>query len=205
MKVMKTFLRTLTTGALMLSLLAGCTNGPTKETSTSTNSSKPTSSNSSEIADNTSNATSNQDTDDILEIGVIQYIKHPSLDTIYASFEAQLEELGYRDGVNCEIDLKDAQGDQSNCNSIVQAFKADKKDVIVAIATPAAQAAATVAKDIPIIFSAVTDPVEAGLVTSIEQTDKNITGTSDAVQVDDILDLAILSKIKSYRIFVFYR
>lgn len=204
MKVMKTFLRTLTTGALMLSLLAGCTNGPTKETSTSTNSSKPTSSNSSEVADNTSNATSNQDTDDILEIGVIQYIKHPSLDTIYASFEAQLEELGYQDGVNCEIDLKDAQGDQSNCNSIVQAFKADKKDVIVAIATPAAQAAATVAKDIPIIFSAVTDPVEAGLVTSMEQTDKNITGTSDAVQVDDILDLALQFYPKLNRIGFLY-
>ncbi|MEG2597684.1 MAG: ABC transporter substrate-binding protein, partial [Oscillospiraceae bacterium] len=75
--------------------------------------------------------------------------------------------------------------------SIVQGFQGDKVDAIVAIATPTAQAAASAAKEIPVVFSAVTDPVAAGLVTDLNKPDKNITGTSDAVQVEMILDFAL--------------
>ena len=127
---------------------------------------------------------------DLPQIGIIQYIEHPSLDTIRENIISGLEEAGYEDGKNCEIDYKNAQGDQNIANSIVQAFAGDQKDVVVAIATPVAQAAATISSQIPVVFSAVTDPVTANLVTAMDVTDKNITGTSDVVQVDKILDLA---------------
>lgn len=125
------------------------------------------------------------------KIGVMQIMEHPSLNTIRDSFTAQMEKLGYIDGENCEIEYQSAQGEPTNCNSIAQSFEGDKKDVIVAIATTTAQAAATVSDKIPVVFSAVTDPIAAGLVDSLESTGKNITGTSDAIQVDMILDLAL--------------
>ncbi len=126
-----------------------------------------------------------------LKIGVVQIVEHLSLNTIRDSFTEQLKVLGYKDGENCTIEYKSAQGDQTTLNSIIQTFAGDKKDIIVAIATQTAQAAAKVSGEIPVVFSAVSDPVGAGLVSSLEKPDKNITGTCDAVQVDKILDLAL--------------
>ena len=94
------------------------------------------------------------------------------------------------DGQNCEVEYKSAGGDPTTQNSIIQSFAGNKKDVIVAIATPTAQAAATVADKIPVVFSAVSDPVGAGLVASLDAPGGNITGTSDEIQVELILDLA---------------
>jgi len=137
------------------------------------------------------NGGSSQSSNEMKKIGVVQIIEHKSLDTIRDSFTEQMETLGYKDGENCSIQYKSAQGDQNTLNSIIQGFQGDKVDVIVAIATPTAQAAASAAKDIPVVFSAVTDPVAAGLVSDMDKPDKNITGTSDAVQVEKILDLAL--------------
>lgn len=125
------------------------------------------------------------------KIGVIQYMDHPSLDTIRDSFKAKLTELGYIDGENCEVEYQSAAGDGTIQNTILQSFKGDQKDVIVAIATPSAQAAASVASDIPLVFSAVSDPVGAGLVASLETPGGLITGTSDEIQVELILELAL--------------
>lgn len=124
-------------------------------------------------------------------IGVIQLMEHTSLNMIYDSFLEELSELGYVDGKNCTIVFKNAQGEQSNIGSIVSAFQSQPLDVVVAIATPTAQSAAVLAEKIPVIFSAVTDPVAAGLLTDPEHPDQNITGTSDEVAVDQILELAL--------------
>lgn len=126
-----------------------------------------------------------------VKIGVIQIVEHPSLNTIRDSFTERMKELGYVDGENAEFDYKSANGEVSTANSIINGFVGDKKDIIVAIATPTALAAANVADEIPVVFSAVTDPVGAGLVDSLESTGKNITGTSDAIPVEKILDLAL--------------
>lgn len=124
-------------------------------------------------------------------IGVIQLMEHTSLNMIYDSFKEELEALGYKDGENCTLVFKNAQGEQSNIGSIVSSFQSEKLDVVVAIATPTAQSAAKLAETTPVIFSAVTDPIEAGLTTSLEHPDQNITGTSDEVAVEQILDLAL--------------
>lgn len=124
-------------------------------------------------------------------IGVIQLMEHTSLNQIYDSFLAQLEALGYQDGVNCILDYKNAQGERANITSIVQTFQGSNPDVVVAIATPTAQTAMALTEKIPVIFSAVTDPIDAGVTSSLEKPDKNMTGTSDAVQVDQIIELAL--------------
>ena len=124
-------------------------------------------------------------------VGVAQIVSHTSLNTIRDSFSAQMEELGYIDGENIEINYADASNQQSNLNSIITQFEDDESDVIVAIATPTAQAAANAAETIPVVFSAVSDPVGSKLVSDPEHPDLNITGTSDEVQVDQILDLAL--------------
>lgn len=139
----------------------------------------------------TSKQPSTEKKDDLPVIGVIQLMEHTSLNMIYDSFMEQMKTLGYEDGVNCVFDYKNAQGERANITSIVQTFQGKKPDVVVAIATPTAQGAMALANEIPVIFSAVTDPIEAGVLTSMETPDKNMTGTSDAIQVDQIIELAL--------------
>lgn len=125
-----------------------------------------------------------------LKIGIVQIVNHPSLNILRDSFASQMEELGFVNGVNCEFEYVDAQNDMTQAISIVRSFELDEKDIIIAIATPAAQAAAPIAAKIPVVFSAVTDPVGAGLVHSLESTGTNMTGTSDALDIDKLFELA---------------
>lgn len=139
----------------------------------------------------TSGETEAASTGELPNIGVIQLMEHTSLNIIYDSFIAELEALGYGDKVGANIDFKNAQGDMANITSIVQTFEGSKPDIVVAITTPVAQGAMSLTKDMPVVFSAVTDPISAGVVTDLETTDKGMTGTSDAIQVEKILDLAL--------------
>lgn len=129
--------------------------------------------------------------EDQIKIGLVQMVEHPSLDTIRENILSQLEEEGYKDGETAAIDYQNAQNEQANLKTICQKFVSDKCDVIIAITTPAAQAAFGETKDIPIIFSAVTDPVAAELVEDFNAPGGNITGTSDLVSADKIMDLAL--------------
>lgn len=124
-----------------------------------------------------------------LKIGLIQLAEHPSLDEIRTAFTDELAALGYGED-KVEIDYQNAQNDMNNINAICQKFAGDESDMIVAIATPAAQGAASVTTEIPIVFSAVTDPIAAGLVSDLQKPDSNITGTSDAISVEGIFGLA---------------
>ncbi len=121
-------------------------------------------------------------------IGIIQYAEHPALDQAYEGFVEGLKENGY-DTDAVEIDYKNAQGDQSNNKTIANTFVNDNVDLIYAIATPSAQAAANETKDIPIVVSAVTDPQTSGLVKSNDKPDTNVTGTSDLNPIDAQIDL----------------
>lgn len=125
-----------------------------------------------------------------LKIGIVQIVEHPSLNTIRETCVAQLAENGFKDGENIVIDYQNAQGDQTNLKTICQKFSNNKYDMIIAIATPSAQAAVGETKDIPIVFSACTDPVDSGLVSNLAKPGKNVTGTSDAVSAEKIMELA---------------
>lgn len=120
-----------------------------------------------------------------LQVGVLQLVEHAALDAARNGFIDRLTELGYE----AEFDVQSAQMDMSIAVSIAQKFDADRKDLVLAIATLAAQAAVNVIDDIPILITAVTDPVEAQLVDSIEKPGGNLTGTSDLTPVRTQLEL----------------
>lgn len=121
----------------------------------------------------------------VFKIGISQLAEHPALDDTRKGFEDGLKELG----INTKIIYQNAQGDIPNTISISQKFVKDKVDLIFAIATPAAQSAKQATSEIPIIFSAVTDPVLSGLIDSIKNPGANITGTSDVSPIDRQLQL----------------
>ena len=127
------------------------------------------------------------------KVGLVQFMDHASLNQIAESFTARLDEIGEEKGVtfNYADYSFNGQGDGSVLNQIGAQLVSDDVDVIVAIATPAAQIMQSVTEDteIPIVFSAVTDPAGAGLVESNEAPGKNITGTSDMLNTNAIMDL----------------
>ncbi|MBQ1661274.1 MAG: ABC transporter substrate-binding protein [Treponema sp.] len=126
--------------------------------------------------------------DSRLQIGIIQLVEHDALDANRQGFIDGLAAAGYVDGENIVIDFQNAQGEQANCSTIADKFVSDRKDLIFAIATPAAQAVAGKTSSIPIVISSVTDPVSAELADSNEHPGHNVTGTSDlnpcAAQID---------------------
>ena len=132
----------------------------------------------------TANTSNNSDDWDFV-IGISQLAEHPALDDAREGFEDGLKELG----INAKIIYQNAQGDIPTTVSIAQKFVKDEVDLIYAIATPAAQSAKQATKDIPVLFSAVTDPVAAQLIDSMENPGGNITGTSDESPMDKQLQL----------------
>lgn len=124
-----------------------------------------------------------------IKVGVLQLIEHNALDSAYKGFVDGLKEAGYEDGKNIIIDYQNAQGEQANCITIGQKFINDKSDLILAIATPAAQAIANMTKDIPILITAVTDPADSKLVADNNAPGGNVTGTSDLTPVEAQIEL----------------
>ncbi len=136
-------------------------------------------------------ASDSTDEKDLPTVGIVQIVEHPSLDTIRESILAQLKEEGFVDGETMTVDYQNAQNEQANLKTICQKFAANDYDLIIAIATPSAQAALGETTEIPIIFSAVTDPLAAQLVENLEVPGGNVTGTSDAVSAEMIMELAM--------------
>ena len=120
-----------------------------------------------------------------LNIGITQIVTHPSLDATAEGFKAALADAGY----DVDYDMQNAQGDQSIAASIAGKFASEDLDMILAIATPTAISVAQAITDVPVLFTAVTDPVDAALVDSMEAPGGNVTGTSDAVPVLALLEL----------------
>lgn len=118
-------------------------------------------------------------------IGINQLVQHPALDSATAGFKEALSEAG----VEVEFDEQNANGEQGTALTIAQQFASDDLDLALAVATPAAQAMAQNITDVPLLFTAVTDPVSAELVDSMEEPGANVTGTSDAAPIDKQLEL----------------
>ncbi|MCF6460294.1 ABC transporter substrate-binding protein [Clostridium sp. Cult3] len=132
---------------------------------------------------------SSQNTQDVFSIGISQIVENPVLDLAREGFIDALKEKGYEDGKNIKIDTQFAQGDIALTTTIAQNFVSQKKDLIFAISTPAAQSAFQSTKEIPILFTAVTDPVSAGLIKDMDSPGGNISGTTDLVPIDKQLEL----------------
>lgn len=114
-------------------------------------------------------------------VAITAIVEHPALDAARQGALDQLAEEGFKEGENLTVNFQSAQGNMGTAGQIARQFTSDNPDLIYAIATPSAQAIAAATQDIPVVFSAVTDPVEAKLVGSLESPDNNITGASDAL------------------------
>lgn len=122
-------------------------------------------------------------------IGIIQIIEHDALDSSRRGFMDALAANGYIDGQNVKFDYQNAQGSRDTLTTIAQKFVTDKKDLVLAVATPSAQSIAQQTDTIPIVVTAVTDLVDAGLVNSNEKPGRNVTGTTDMNPIKEQLSL----------------
>ncbi|HFI2439002.1 TPA: tryptophan ABC transporter substrate-binding protein [Streptococcus suis] len=124
-----------------------------------------------------------------VKIGVLQFVTHDSLDEIYKGIKAGLEEGGYSTTDNLEIDFMNAEADQSQVQTMSKKLVDNGNELLIGIATPAAQGLANATTELPIIMGAVTDPVGANLVKDLKHPGGNITGVSDQTPVADAVSL----------------
>lgn len=126
-------------------------------------------------------------------IGVSKIVAHPALDALEKGIQDELSALK----IPATFDLQNANGDIGTAASIANKFQSEKVTLAVGIATPTAQSLVNTLKGIPVVFSAVTDPVKAGLVTSLNKGGKSVTGVSDMTPVKQQIELLLkIKKIK---------
>ncbi|HEM5489915.1 TPA: ABC transporter substrate-binding protein [Streptococcus suis] len=147
-------------------------------------------------------SSSSSDTDSV-NVGIIQYAEHEALSAAREGFVEALAEAGYKEGENLTIDLQNSQGDQANLQTMVQKL-AGNNDLNFAIATPAAQAMLNADAETPGVFTAVTDPVEAGLVESLEAPGGTMTGSIDATDVEGQIDMLLKVVPTAKTVGIFY-
>ncbi len=125
----------------------------------------------------------------VYHIGICNYVDDASLNQINENIQARLNEISAELGVGFTIDYENPNGDATVMNQVISNFIANDVDLMVGIATPVAMAMQSATEDIPIVFSAVSDPVSTGVVDSLEAPGANITGTSDYLDTNAIMDL----------------
>lgn len=130
-----------------------------------------------------------RDTDKVYKVAVVQLADNGAFTEMREAFIQRMRELGY-DEAKMTFDIKNAQGDQSNLQTICAGLKDGGYDLAVSIVTPATTAVVNQELDIPVVFISVTNPVASGILTTMEAPDKNATGTSNIVPVDQIFSLA---------------
>lgn len=178
----KTKLLSIAAAAVMAMSVAGC--GSKAEPAAETTAAETTAA---EAANDTESESAADTAADgtTYKIGVLQLVQHAALDACNEGFFAALDAAG----ISYEADQQNAAGEQSTCQTIAEKLVNDKSDLILAIATPAAQAVAGVTSDIPILLTAVTDPADSGLVESNDVPGGNVSGTSDLTPVKEQIEL----------------
>ncbi|WKY44912.1 ABC transporter substrate-binding protein [Eubacteriaceae bacterium ES2] len=134
-------------------------------------------------------STTDTASDEVLKVGVIQMIENGAFDDMRDGFIDELRAQGYTED-KMEIVVKNAQGDASTLNTIAQEMADGSYDLVATIATPASQAFVNMKSETPQVFICVSDPVKAGIVTTMEEPDHNATGTSNPIPIADIIDLS---------------
>ena len=136
---------------------------------------------------------------EVAKIGILQLVEHPALDAAREGFLDGLKEAGLEEGKDIQVDYQNSQNDKSNLQTMAKKLVTDKNDLILAITTDAAIVLANETQEIPILITAVTDPLEAKLVESMEKPSTNVTGTTDMNPIDEQLDLIleVVPEVKS--------
>lgn len=126
-------------------------------------------------------------------VAVTAIVEHPALDAARDGVKAALAEAGYKEGENLKFLYESAQGNPATASQIARQFVGEEPNVIVPISTPSAQAVVAATRDIPIVFTAVSDPLGAQLVKELEKPGRNVTGLSDMLPIAD--HLAMIQEI----------
>ena len=137
-----------------------------------------------------------QGTLDAIKVAFVQLVDNDAFVRMIDGFKVGMKAAGYEEGINATFDVKNAQGDTPTLNSIAIDLKNSDYDVVVPIATPAAQACANAGLSCPVVFISVTDPVAAGIMKSLDKPTLGATGTSNVIPVDEIFKLADRLKTK---------
>ncbi|OLF39331.1 MULTISPECIES: ABC transporter substrate-binding protein [unclassified Psychrobacter] len=137
----------------------------------------------------TDGAATSDDATAMKTVAITAIVEHPALDDVRKGVIDELNDAGFKDGENLAVNFQSAQGNTATAGQIAKQFVADEPDVIVAIATPSAQSVAASTSSIPMVFSAVTDPVAAKLVSKLDGSGTNVTGASDALPYEPQIDL----------------
>lgn len=127
--------------------------------------------------------------DAVKSVAVTAIVEHPALDSARDGILEALNEAGYTEGKNLKWQYQSAQGNTATAAQIARKFIGDRADVLVGIATPTAQALVAGTKQIPVVFTAVTDPVGAQLTPSWEASGTNVSGVSDVLELDKQVEL----------------
>ncbi|OCG10002.1 ABC transporter substrate-binding protein [Gilliamella sp. wkB178] len=137
--------------------------------------------------------------DVVKNVAITAIVEHPSLDQIRDGVKDELIDRGYIINNNLNIQYKSAQGSSATAAQIARQFVAEKPEVIVAIATPSAQATAAATKQIPIVFAGITDPLAAKLIKNWQPSGTNITGVSDYQETEPQIEFMkkIVPNVKS--------
>lgn len=175
---MKKSLAMLLAGAMVVASLTACGSGKKETTAETTSDTTAESAESKMVLDG-----------ETYKIGVLQLTEHAALDAANEGFVAALDDSG----ISYEIDQQNAQNDQSACQTIAEKLVNDGDDLILAIATPAAQAVAGVTTEIPIVGTAITDFADSGLVESNDAPGENVTGSSDLTPIK--AQISLLQKV----------
>jgi len=191
----KILARTLFT-AIMLVSVTGCSSSGNLKTSSNNNSaSNDSKSENTDSTSETSDVATSLEASDIYEgeytIGISQFAEHASLDNCREGFLAGLSDEGFVEGENLTVEYQNAQTDTGMASTIADAYVSEGVDLICAIATPAAMSAynSCLDTDIPVIYTAISDPVGAGLANEDKTSTGNITGTSDALPIEQQLQM----------------
>ena len=140
------------------------------------------------------------------KVGICNYVDDASLNQIVENIENQLAAIGKEKGVTFDISYDNCNADATVMNQIIANFIADEVDLMVGVATPVAVAMQTATEDnkIPVVFAAVSDPVSAGLVESLDAPGANITGTSDYLDTNSIMNLIFAADVATDKIGLLY-
>lgn len=193
------------TAAAMTLSLAACSGQSTSSTSSA--SSEASSSAASESSASSEESTSSEESSGAsYTIGICNYVDDASLNQIVENINARLAEIESEQGITIEVKYDNCNADANVMNQIIANFAADNVDLMVGVATPVAMAMQSATEDskTPVVFAAVSDPVGAGLVASLEEPGSNVTGSSDNLDTNSVMNLIFAQNPDAKKIGLLY-
>ena len=194
------------TAAAMTLSLAACS-GQSTASSTSSASSDSSSSAASESSVSSEKSTASEESSGAsYTIGICNYVDDASLNQIVENINARLAEIESEQGITIEVKYDNCNADANVMNQIIANFAADNVDLMVGVATPVAMAMQSATEDskTPVVFAAVSDPVGAGLVASLEEPGSNVTGSSDNLDTNSVMNLIFAQNPDAKKIGLLY-